>query len=432
MNLRSSDLVERFPGIHRLLRVGFGRNGAPSADERLIAKELRRDFFPKYWLENRHDWAARFLETWRSGLELRKPFPGFHPGIYRDHHSELKGDPTIAFLKERKPEGPWLTEVISESKNEGERGERLKVKGEPSLWEKARWTAPKSPPDSGGTARQGGGCRQSDREGKRVHVMGEKGKSDNESDRDAKSSGTRQAVRAALHLHLHYPEQAGSLFRALNAARLKPDLFISVTSEGVRVIVKGIMEKHGMRSQRLEVFPNRGRDLGPFLTGFRDSLLRYEVVGHFHTKQSRHAPSAYVKKWAAFLQDNLIGDNGEMVDSILSRFATDSTVGIVYPDDPIIVRWLENYSNGKALLERRELSVPEEKRFFNFPVGSMFWARAAAVKPLFELGLGWEDYPEEPIPQDGTILHAIERLLGVVPGLCGYRTLVTHVPGVGR
>ena len=121
-----------------------------------------------------------------------------------------------------------------------------------------------------------------------------------------------------------------------------------------------------------------------------------------------------------------------MLDSILSRFATDPTIGIVYPDDPIIVKWLENYPKGKALLERVGLPVPEEQRFFNFPVGSMFWARTAALKPLFELGLGWDDYPEEPVPQDGTILHAMERLLGVIPGLCGYRTLVTHVPGAGR
>ena len=372
MNPRAFESVKRFPGIHRFLRNGFHRNAAPGADERLIARELWGDYFPKYWLESRHDWAARYLDAWRVGDGLRKPFPGFHPGIYRDHHPELKGDPAIAFLKAGRPVGPWMTEVV-----------------------------------------------------------GGKRKSEGDCDREQRSRKP-QTVRAALHLHLHYPEEAGGLFRALNAANLKPDLFISVTSEGVRVRVKEMMEKHGMKSQCLEVFPNRGRDLAPFFTGFREALLSYEVVGHFHTKQSRHAPSGYVKKWAAFLQKNLIGENGEMVDIILSRFATDPMIGIAYPDDPIIVGWFENYPNGKALLEGMGLPVPEEQRFFNFPVGSMFWARTAALKPLFELGLGWEDYPEEPIPQDGTILHAMERLLGVIPGLGGYRTLVTHVPGAGR
>jgi lipopolysaccharide biosynthesis protein len=68
--------------------------------------------------------------------------------------------------------------------------------------------------------------------------------------------------------------------------------------------------------------------------------------------------------------------------------------------------------------------------FFDFPVGTMFWARTAALKPLFNLKLGWSDYPEEPLPNDGTILHALERLLPFVAQHAGYRLAVTHVPGV--
>jgi hypothetical protein len=372
MNPRSSDLAKHCPGIYRLLRNRGGGNAGPGTDERLLISELESDFFPKYWLESRHDWAERYLETWRVGAGMRKPFSGFHPGIYRDHHPELRGDPTMAFLKEGKPPGPWLNDVTHE--------------GKPGLRQK--FNVPR------GNERQ-------------------------------------LAIRSALHLHMHYPERAGNLFRALNAARLKPDLFISVTSQDGKKQVNELLDQYGRATREIALFPNRGRDLAPFFTGFRDLLSDYEIVGHFHTKQSRHVPSGYAKKWASFLQANLIGERGEMVDSILSRFAEDPTIGIVYPDDPIIVGWLENYRIGKGLLERTGLPVPDEKHFFNFPVGSMFWARTAALKPLFELGLGW-DYPPEPISQDGTILHAMERLLGVIPGLCGYRTLVTHVSGAGR
>ena len=49
--------------------------------------------------------------------------------------------------------------------------------------------------------------------------------------------------------------------------------------------------------------------------------------------------------------------------------------------------------------------------FFEFPVGTMFWARSEALVPLLELNLDWSDYPEEPLPKDGTMLHALERLL---------------------
>jgi lipopolysaccharide biosynthesis protein len=67
-----------------------------------------------------------------------------------------------------------------------------------------------------------------------------------------------------------------------------------------------------------------------------------------------------------------------------------------------------------------------------FPVGSMFWARVPALSALLGLGLRWEDYPEEPVPYDGTILHAIERMLPIVATASGGTILLSHVPGVTR
>ena len=362
--------LRRFPRIHELLSRRDKRDSPPlDEDVRMLAQVLHPDYVSRLWLENRHGWAKCYLEAWRKGVELRKPFPGFHPGIYRDHHPDVQCDPTIDFLKAGRPVGPWLTEVMGERE--------LKVKS------------------------------------------GKVGKKNPD-------------TRAALHLHLHYPEQANLLIRALSNARHKPDLFISATSEGGKVKVSGLLEKYRVECRELEVFPNRGRDLGPFLTGFREALLNYEIVGHFHTKGSKHAPPDFVKRWNAFLSGNLIGCRGQMMDAILDRMDADLGIGIIYPDDPMIWGWFENYSTGKTLLEKLGLAIPKENTFFNYPAGSMFWARTAALKPLFDLGLRWEDYPEEPIAQDGTILHGIERLFGIIPEQIGYRTVVTRVEGVSR
>ncbi len=70
--------------------------------------------------------------------------------------------------------------------------------------------------------------------------------------------------------------------------------------------------------------------------------------------------------------------------------------------------------------------------FFDFPIGTMFWARTSALGPLLALGLDWNDYPAEPVPVDGTILHAIERLLPFAARHAGYRYATTHVPGCTR
>ena len=44
-----------------------------------------------------------------------------------------------------------------------------------------------------------------------------------------------------------------------------------------------------------------------------------------------------------------------------------------------------------------------------FPVGNMFWAKTTAVKPIFNMHLKQEDFPEELGQLDATIAHAIER-----------------------
>jgi lipopolysaccharide biosynthesis protein len=62
----------------------------------------------------------------------------------------------------------------------------------------------------------------------------------------------------------------------------------------------------------------------------------------------------------------------------------------------------------------------------------MFWARPRDLEALFALHLNWEDYPEEPLPQDGTMLHALERLFGLVAMSGRSSVLLTNVAGVTR
>ena len=58
----------------------------------------------------------------------------------------------------------------------------------------------------------------------------------------------------------------------------------------------------------------------------------------------------------------------------------------------------------------------------------MFWARTAALKPLLELKLTFEDFPEEDAQIDGTIAHAIERLYFFVAESTGFDWVKIAVP----
>jgi len=62
----------------------------------------------------------------------------------------------------------------------------------------------------------------------------------------------------------------------------------------------------------------------------------------------------------------------------------------------------------------------------------MFWVRTSVLSRFVGLDLKWSDYPSEPLPVDGTMLHAIERLFGIAPGAMGMACAVTNVRGVTR
>jgi lipopolysaccharide biosynthesis protein len=44
----------------------------------------------------------------------------------------------------------------------------------------------------------------------------------------------------------------------------------------------------------------------------------------------------------------------------------------------------------------------------------MFWVRRSALEPLMRLDLPLAVFPEEASQQDGTLQHALERVLGMI------------------
>ncbi|SAL15737.1 type 11 methyltransferase [Caballeronia terrestris] len=241
------------------------------------------------------------------------------------------------------------------------------------------------------------------------------------------------ALRIAVHIHAFYPELLADIISRLAASRLKADLFVSVPSQEIATDCRRQLAGYRFGSVVLRVVPNRGRDIGPFVTEFAADLTRYDLVGHFHTKKSVHveASSDLVRNWVNHVMETLLGGAHPAAETIVSAFADDPALGMVFADDPHMIGWDKNLPFAKPLAEKLGLAkLPEQ--FFSFPVGTMFWARPAALAPLFALGLDWDDYPPEPLPIDGSMLHALERLLPSVVELAGLTRRVSFLPGVTR
>lgn len=241
------------------------------------------------------------------------------------------------------------------------------------------------------------------------------------------------SVKSALHIHAYFTDRLPEISERLSLNKSHPDLFISVGENTPTDAVLNVFKSHPGKVV-LRQTPNIGRDIAPFLTAFGPELVRdYEVIGHIHVKKSSQLGSAaFVAAWSDFLLENMLGGKhgGPMLDRILSRFEEDPKIGLAYPDDPHIFGWTRNLR--KAERFAATMGYPSLPRTINFPIGTMFWIRAQALTPFTDLALDWADYPREPLPDDGTDLHALERLFGVIPALAGWQTLVTNIRGVTR
>ena len=177
---------------------------------------------------------------------------------------------------------------------------------------------------------------------------------------------------------------------------------------------------------------NKGRDIGPLLCELGESLdSSYEIYGHIHTKKSVLIGADQATRWRTFLLDNIIGGpKNKMIDTVIHRFIEEKDLGMVFPDDPNCVGWGDNYDIAQDIAYK--LGIKELPNSFNFPIGTMFWARKGALKSLYEMGLSWEDLPEEPLGYDGTILHAIERLLPLIASSNGFKSELTSIKNVNR
>lgn len=229
--------------------------------------------------------------------------------------------------------------------------------------------------------------------------------------------------RIAAIVHAFYPDVLLLLLEKLRNVPDAVDLFISTDTQEKRRAIEEICAAWGKGKVETRVFPNRGRDIAAKFFGFRDVYADYDLFVHLHTKRSLHGGAA-LARWLDYLLDTLLG-SGPVVNSILSLF-DDPRLGIVFPQHLFelrgILNWGYDYDLARALLKRMNIEI-DKNLTLEFPSGSMFWGRCAAIRPLIDLNLDFDDFPEESGQVDGTLAHAIERSLLMIAESQGFEWL---------
>jgi lipopolysaccharide biosynthesis protein len=198
------------------------------------------------------------------------------------------------------------------------------------------------------------------------------------------------------------------------------DVLITTTPDNYREIESATQTF--ARKVKIVIHQNKGRDVLPFIKELPAIINSgYEFVIKLHTKKSLHRDDG--DSWRDELLSNLLSK--KCVDKNMQIFQEFKDVGLIGPSGnvvPLSYYWGSNKKNVINLSKVMGVNS-QELNYIPFVAGTIFIARVDALKPLAALNLTEEQFESECGQLDGTLAHAIERLIAVSATSAGYRVV---------
>jgi len=234
-----------------------------------------------------------------------------------------------------------------------------------------------------------------------------------------------QPGKIAIHLHLYYEDLLEELVKYFVNMPFSFDLYVTTKIESniknVEERTLKILANSKLESLCIEPLSNKGRDILALCKILERRYNNYKYICHVHSKKSLF--TGYTQdEWRTYLFDSLF-KSPELILTIFGLFDEDK-IGLVYPTTFLKMpywahSWLSNRKSATELGLRLGIAFDLSK-YVDYPVGSMFWAKTDAIKPLFKANFQESDFPPEPIPNDGTLSHALERSFCEIAKKQGY------------
>ncbi|GGF84685.1 rhamnan synthesis F family protein [Alteromonas lipolytica] len=248
-----------------------------------------------------------------------------------------------------------------------------------------------------------------------------------------KESATWRQQKIAIVLHIFYADFVAKFASCLEKFPTEVDVFVTAATQDIANDASATFKKiNKVNNVKVTVCENRGRNFGPFLVHFSKELLAYDLMCHLHSKKSLYSGREQTQ-WFDYQNQFLLKDK-HVTSSVLRLFDEHKELGLYYPTSFwMMPAWVNHWTCNKPFAKEfiAEWGLDISDNFLTYPVGGMFWARPAALEPLLNKTYQYEDFPAEPLPNDGSKLHALERILGPLVEKQGYEQFYYYAP-LGR
>lgn len=235
--------------------------------------------------------------------------------------------------------------------------------------------------------------------------------------------------RAIFGMHIFYVDQLEYIKDYIIGIPQNVDVILTTPSEQAREKVSQYFLPYLGRRLRVMVAQNRGRDMSALLVEMRPYLSNYDFVGFCHDKRAHKGePITVGMSFQELTIENVIA-SGAYVENIFSVFEEYPEIGFLSPPQPHHANysmwlgsdaWPGNLETVTQLAKQLQLNVDISEEKPLLALGSAFWCRREALAPLLDYSWEYKDFPPEPCPINGVLIHALERIFPFVAQQQGY------------
>jgi lipopolysaccharide biosynthesis protein len=235
--------------------------------------------------------------------------------------------------------------------------------------------------------------------------------------------------KTALFFHVYYDDLLSCCFSYMQAMPNDADIYITTSKCELLPKIKELCTTYHLERAVIKLVSARGRSESAFLMTCQDVIYQYDYVCIAHDKRSSTVkPGSIGLEFGYHNLDSLLKTK-QYVENIIGAFKKDSRLGLLVPIFLVFsifqrangAEWGPNYKQVEQLMHELNLDVPIDPAVPPLmPAGGMFWCRPSILKKLVDQQWTYEDFPDEPLPSDGTLLHAIERIIPFLAQDAGY------------
>lgn len=234
------------------------------------------------------------------------------------------------------------------------------------------------------------------------------------------ATGREPALRTAIIMHVFYVDMLPEMLTIADHVPGDRQLVITTDTAEKRAEMEALIEQDGRfaDAEVRVVTTNRGRDISAFILDCAD-ILRDEsidLVVKLHSKRSVQDPASVSSWFRRHLFGNLLPNSG-YAKQVYRLFEDEPQLGMVFP--PTIHQglptlghaWTLNLDTAMKLRPRLGITTPFDETTPLSPYGSMFIARREALESLLQAAFTAEEFPDGASYRDGSMAHALERLI---------------------